>query len=236
MGNESKADRQGERNSKTDERSGTRLTKKQAEALAVIVDLSNRNRQPPTHKEVAAAMGLGGGGASAGIHIRELERKGVLLRTGNKAYRALRPVEPLELPLVGEAAMRRSQDGSPAPDAIINWIPKSLGGSFRPEPDYFLLLGEKNAARLNLEAGEVVAMRAATCAQEGDIVAAWVDDKLVCGRFSEPENKKVGLQALNPQVPWAERRINLYRHAFAIEGIAIGVLGERGFRVGQRNG
>ena len=236
MSNNPNPPRQRGSRAKIGKRSGTELTKKQAEALAVIEELCMRNQRTPSHKEVAEAMGLPGGGPSAGVHIRELEKKGLLVRVGHKAYRALRPAKALTLPLVAERAMRRSQYGSPAPDAIINWIPKMLGSSFSPSPDYFLLLGEKNAGRLNVEEGEVVAMNTTTSAREGDIVAAWVDEKLVCGRFSQLGKKNVGLQALNREVPWSERRINLYRHAFTIEGIAIGVLGKRAFRVGQRKG
>ena len=198
------------------------LSPGQQSALRAIKAFWYKHRIPPTRLDVARAMNLKTA-MSAATHIQALERK-QKIRIIPGAARGIRLVETEEVPLVTETGDSGDEKSLLAPGRHRNWIPKILAEQYRPAADYFLLFGERNAARLNLKGEQIVAVKGTAHPEEGDMVVAWIDDKLSCGRFSQIEKKKVELRALNPAVPRAIRRVNLYRHEFTIEGIVLGVL------------
>lgn len=67
-------------------------SRRQAMVLAFIRDHQRNHGYPPTHREIAAHMGIGSTNAVAD-HLRALQRKGWLERTPDKS-RALRVVDP----------------------------------------------------------------------------------------------------------------------------------------------
>ena len=210
-------------------RDGKRLAPRQLEALRAIEVFWSRNRMPPARTDVARAMGLKSG-ASADVHIYALQRKQAISIVPHES-RGIRLVNPPELPLVPDTPGTNGEREPSAPERIANWIPRVLAKGFNPTPDHFMELGEKNAARLDLKTGQVVAVKATTDPEEGDIAVAWLDEKLICGRFSQTEKHKVELHALNRAVPRAIRRVHLHQRNFTIEGIVVGVLRGEPLRV-----
>ncbi len=150
------------------------LTGRQQEIWTFVVDYVDRHGYPPTVREIGEAVGLASP-STVHAHLANLERAGLLRRDPTKP-RALELVGREELtatlpklPLVGQIAA-----GSPllaeenVEDAIA--VPETLRG------DFLLRVKGDSMIEAGILDGDIVVVRRAQDARNGEIVVALVGD------------------------------------------------------------
>ncbi len=174
------------------------LTKRQNEIFEFITGHLDRTGYPPTVREIGKALGLHSP-STVHAHLAKLEKSGVLRRDPSKPRaievlvdRAKRVVRP-GVPLVGQVAA-----GSPilAEENIedILEVPALLGAE---SGDYALNVRGDSMKDAGILPGDVVIVRPATEAANGEIVVALLEDEATVKRFYR-EADAVRLQPENP--------------------------------------
>lgn len=191
------------------------LTARQTQVLTFIRQYLRDTGMPPTRAEIAKALAFRSPNA-AEDHLRALARKGVLeLLPG--ASRGLRLKEDLGLPVVGRVAAGNPILAEQHIEAHYQ-IDPSL---FHPRPDYLLKVKGLSMRDAGILDGDLLAVRHTPQAQNGDIVVARLEDEVTVKRFSQRKHQ-VTLSPANPD--FAPIRVDLQTMAFAIEGVAVGVI------------
>jgi repressor LexA len=199
-----------------------KLTPRQLEVLAFIRNALRRDGLPPTRSEIAAALGFRSPNA-AEEHLRALARKGAIeLLPG--ASRGIRLVgeasEEGGLPVVGRVAA-----GQPVLAAAhIEELLRIEAGAFRPRADYLLRVHGMSMRDAGILDGDLLAVHAATTAENGQIVVARLDDEVTVKRFRR-RGQRVSLIAENPD--FAPIEVDLRHQSLTIEGLAVGVVRTR---------
>jgi repressor LexA len=150
------------------------LTGRQQEIWAFLVDYVDRHGYPPTVREIGEAVGLASP-STVHAHLANLERAGLLRRDPTKP-RALELIGRAEttatvpkLPLLGQIAA-----GSPllaeenVEDTIA--VPETLRG------DFILRIKGESMIEAGILDGDLVVVRRAQDARDGEIVVALVGD------------------------------------------------------------
>ena len=198
-----------------------RLTPRQQQILDWIRAQVEATGLPPTRAEIAAGLGFSTA-SSAEDHLRALEKKGALeIRAG--ASRGIRikdlPGIPVQgtLPLVGRVAA-----GSPILAAEhIEARYKVDPQLFRPRADYLLRVVGLSMRDAGILDGDLIAVHKTGTAEHGRIVVARLDDEVTVKTF-EHRNGRVRLLPANPD--FAPIVVDPRRHAFAIEGLYVGLI------------
>jgi repressor LexA len=180
----------------------TELTARQREIWSFVLDYSDRHGYPPTVREIGEAVGLASP-STVHAHLANLERAGLLRRDPTKP-RALElvgrgkssaePAELPKLPLLGQIAA-----GGPllaeqnVEDEIA--VPETLHG------DFLLRVKGDSMIEAGILQGDVVVVRRAQDARNGEIVVALAGDdetadEATVKRFFR-ENGRVRLQPEN---------------------------------------
>ena len=181
----------------------TELTTRQREIWSFVLDYSDRHGYPPTVREIGGAVGLASP-STVHAHLANLERAGLLRRDPTKP-RALEllgrervaDVEPAalpKLPLLGQIAA-----GGPllaeqnVEDEIA--VPETLHG------DFLLRVKGDSMIEAGILEGDIVVVRRAQDARDGEIVVALAGDdetadEATVKRFFR-ENGRVRLQPEN---------------------------------------
>jgi repressor LexA len=174
------------------------LTKRQNEIFEFINGHLERTGYPPTVREIGKALGLHSP-STVHAHLAKLEKSGVLRRDPSKPRaievlvdRAKRVVRP-GVPLVGQVAA-----GSPilAEENIEDTleVPALLGAE---AGDYALNVRGDSMKDAGILPGDVVIVRPATEADNGQIVVALFEDEATVKRYYR-EADAVRLEPANP--------------------------------------
>ena len=206
------------------------LTSRQREILALVEDSIARRGMPPTRAEIAQALGFASANA-AQEHLRALARKGAItlgaghrgirLNSGDAAGAHLAARGRLLLPLVGRVAA-----GQPIlAEAHIERQVALDGGLFRPRPDYLLRVRGTSMRDAAILDGDLVVVRRAGEARNGQVVVARLGDEATVKRY-ERQGERVRLLPANPE--FAPIEVDLRRQPLVLEGLVVGVLRQMG--------
>lgn len=213
-----------------------KLTARQEEILQLIRSAIENTGFPPTRAEIAAELGFRSANA-AEEHLQALARKGaIVISAGTSRGIRLLPMGmgesqrtsaqlalphpalmQLSLPLVGRVAA-----GSPilATEHIeANYtVDPSM---FKARPDYLLKVRGLSMRDVGILDGDLLAVKKADSAKNGQIVVARLGDDVTVKRY-----KKTGsLIELLPENPdFQPIRVEAGREDFALEGLAVGLL------------
>jgi repressor LexA len=199
------------------------LTDRQADVLAFLERFSQREGMPPSIAEIQAAFGIA---SPRGVakHLEALAAKGHLELVPNRArgirlrpprrMRGLR--DQLELPILGRVA-------AGAPIGPAHEFDESLrvdGALFGQRPDYLLRVKGDSMRDDGILDGDLVAIRQARQAENGQTVVARIDGELTIKRLRLTAR---GIRLLPRNPDYAP--IEVARDAdFAIEGLYCGLL------------
>ena len=209
-----------------------KLTARQEQILGLIRDAIENTGFPPTRAEIAQSLGFRSANA-AEEHLQALARKGVIeisrgtsrgIRLTDNAHdkplaRQTAPagIPQLNLPLLGMVAA-----GSPIlaqEHVTANYtVDPSL---FRSRPDFLLKVRGMSMRDAGIMDGDLLAVKKADSAKNGQIVVARLGDDVTVKRY-----RKVGsLIELLPENPDFEPiEVQPGRDEFALEGVAVGLL------------
>jgi repressor LexA len=199
------------------------LTSNQQRVLAFIERCLERDGHAPTLREISENLGLGSH-SSAQDYVEALIRKGALERSDNpRAHRGLRlphrsrAPAATSLPLVGRVAA-----GSPILAAEnIEAHHDVDAGMFRPRADYLLRVVGLSMQGAGILDGDLIAVHRTGSADHGRIVVARIDDEVTV-KTLEHRSGRVRLLPANPD--FAPIEVDPERHAFAIEGLYVGLI------------
>ncbi len=216
-----------------------KLTARQEQILALIRDAIATSGFPPTRAEIARELGFRSANA-AEEHLQALARKGAIEITPG-ASRGIRLLDPSQaspgrsrfgigqltlphpellqfsLPLIGRVAA-----GSPilAEEHISAsyTVDPSL---FSARPDFLLKVRGMSMRDAGILDGDLLAVKKADTARDGQIVVARLDDEVTVKRFRR-NGSAIELLPENPD--FETIRVEPGQHEFALEGLAVGLL------------
>src|SRR5690606_29353772 len=184
---------------------------------------------PPTRAEIAGALGFRSANA-AEDHLKALAKKGAIELTANtsrgiRLTTAALPTPPVDagrwvLPLVGRVAA-----GSPILAA--EHVTRQVGvdaNLFAERPDYLLTVRGLSMRDAGILEGDLLAVRKAHEARNGQIVVARIGDEVTVKRFRQV-NDRVHLIPENPDF---DTIVVSPEDEFALEGIAVGLIRPQG--------
>ena len=197
-----------------------RLTPNQQRVLDCIAQHIERHGSAPTLREISENLGLSSH-SSAQDYVEALVRKGALERLPNhrglRLPHRLRAPAATQLPLVGRVAA-----GSPI--LATENIESQHGvdpGLFHPRADYLLRVVGLSMRDAGILDGDLIAVHRTPSAEHGRIVVARLDDEVTV-KHLEHRSGRVRLLPANPD--FAPIEVDPARHAFAIEGVYVGLI------------
>lgn len=196
-----------------------KLTARQQEVLDLIRRYISDTGYPPTRADIANELGFKSPNA-AEEHLKALARKGAIEMIPG-ASRGIR-VPNLEnegLPIVGRVAA-----GNPimSEENVEDYckIPHEF---FHPAADYLLRVEGESMKDIGILDGDLLAVRNAQTANEGEVIVARVDDQVTVKRLKHGDEKhELLLMAENDA--YAPIKVDLRDQQFSIEGISVGVI------------
>jgi repressor LexA len=213
-----------------------KLTQRQQEILDLIRLEVQRTGFPPTRAEIARTLGFKSANA-AEDHLKALARKGAIELTPG-ASRGIRLVSPeapqplsgthasesfgsmlsqaFSLPIIGRVAA-----GSPILAA--EHIEREIGvepSLFSQTPDYLLRVRGASMVNAGILDGDLLAVKKATEARNGQIVVARIGDDVTVKRLL----KQAGNIQLLPENPDYQPIVVGPSDDFTLEGIAVGLI------------
>jgi repressor LexA len=198
------------------------LTSRQEEVLQLIKDTMQETGMPPTRAEIALKLGFKSANA-AEEHLKALARKGVIdilpgTSRGIKVNLSLDDqLEELGLPLIGRVAA-----GEPILAAEhIEGHYQVDPNLFKPSADFLLRVSGMSMKDIGILDGDLLAVHRTTDVHNGQVVVARVEDDVTVKRL-EKKGRQILLHAENDA--FSPIKVDLATQAFAIEGIAVGVI------------
>ncbi|MFZ4286680.1 transcriptional repressor LexA [Variovorax sp. HJSM1_2] len=215
-----------------------KLTARQQQILELIQTAVARTGAPPTRAEIAAELGFRSANA-AEEHLQALARKGVIelvsgtsrgIRLKSDTLRSINEsrgshfghsltfpnMAQLALPLIGRVAA-----GSPilAQEHVSQtyYVESSL---FQHTPDYLLKVRGMSMRDIGIIDGDLLAVKSAREAQNGQIVVARLGDDVTVKRFRRTKD----VIELLPENPDYETIVVEPGEPFEIEGLAVGLI------------
>ena len=206
------------------------LTPRQRDVLEVIERALARDGYPPTRAEIAEALGFRSANAAQEL-LQALQRKGLVALGGShRGIRLLQPrakregrtavrvaTDALELPLVGRVAAGTPILASENVEARYRLDP----ALFAQRPDFLLGVRGESMRDAGVLDGDLVAVRTAREARNGEMVVARIDDEATVKTF-ERRGNRVRLLPANPA--FAPIVVDLERVPLVIEGLVVGVI------------
>ena len=190
------------------------LTARQSEILDAIRRYMAAERRPPSRPELARILGIA---STNGVfkHLAALEKKGAIELSPGSA-RGIR-IKNEGLPLIGRVAA-----GSPML-AIENHLGRfpidpSL---FNPRADYLLQVRGLSMRDEGILDGDWLVVHRTSEARNGQLVIARIGDDVTVKRY-KARGHRAELIPANPDFKTVV--VDLERDAFAIEGVAVGVI------------
>ena len=215
---------------------GVKLTPRQQQIFELIQRAIASTGAPPTRAEIANELGFKSANA-AEEHLQALARKGVIelvsgtsrgirLRAGDmrslnesRLHQFSLPLQSLAqlvLPLVGRVAA-----GSPI--LAQEHIEKSYSfgtGMFEQQPDYLLKVRGMSMQGVGIMDGDLLAVKQAKDAKNGQIVVARLGDEVTVKRFRRTNN----MIELLPENPEFKTIVVKPGEPFELEGLAVGLI------------
>ncbi|WP_202730933.1 transcriptional repressor LexA [Achromobacter xylosoxidans] len=208
----------------------SKLTDRQQQILDLIRQTVARTGFPPTRAEIAQALGFRSPNA-AEDHLKALARKGAIELTAG-ASRGIRLKDnsptpsqaPLPLPGLAQLLLPpvgRVAAGSPI--LATEHVEREIGvdsSLFAQAPDYLLKVRGMSMRDAGILEGDLLAVKKASEARNGQIVVARLGDDVTVKRLQR-QNGRIELLPENPDfnviVVEADQE-------FALEGIAVGLI------------
>ena len=213
-----------------------KLTARQAQILELIQKAIFRTGAPPTRAEIATEMGFRSPNA-AEEHLKALARKGVIelvsgtsrgIRLRNNGLQVLnesrmeqflQPIQRLAqlvLPLVGRVAA-----GSPIlAEEHIEQTYVFESALFEQKPDYLLKVRGMSMRNVGIMDGDLLAVKQAKEAKNGQIVVARLGDEVTVKRFQRNENL---IELLSENADFKPIVVQP-GEPFELEGLAVGLI------------
>lgn len=215
-----------------------KLTARQEQILNLIREAIENTGFPPTRAEIAAELGFRSAnaaeehlqalarkgaieispGTSRGIRLRDMGGDAALLRSATKQMALPDPaLMQLSLPLVGRVAAGSPILAQEHIETTYNVDP----ALFAAKPDYLLKVRGMSMRDVGILDGDLLAVKKADTAKNGQIVVARLGDDVTVKRY----RKTGGLIELLPENPDFEPiRVEGNGDDFALEGLAVGLL------------
>ena len=213
-----------------------KLTARQQQILELIQNAIARTGAPPTRAEIATEMGFRSANA-AEEHLQALARKGVIelvsgtsrgirlrsdkLRSLNESRMKqfslpLQGLAQLALPLIGRVAA-----GSPIlAQAHVEQTYHFESSLFQQQPDYLLKVRGMSMQGAGIMDGDLLAVKQAKEARNGQIVVARLGDEVTVKRFRRTKD----LIELLPENPDFQTIVIKPGEPFELEGLAVGLI------------
>jgi repressor LexA len=215
-----------------------KLTARQEQILNLIKEAIQNTGFPPTRAEIASELGFRSPNA-AEEHLQALARKGAIeISPGTSRGIRLKPLytngvalQPhvgqmalphpalmqLSLPLIGRVAAGSPILAQEHIEATYS-VDQSL---FSAKPDYLLKVRGLSMRDIGILDGDLLAVKKADNAKNGQIVVARLGDEVTVKRY----RKSGAVVELLPENPDFEPiRVDANQDDFALEGLAVGLL------------
>jgi repressor LexA len=210
-----------------------KLTARQEQILNLIKDAIENTGFPPTRAEIANELGFRSANA-AEEHLQALARKGAIeispgtsrgirLRDGSTVNPGRQMALPhpalmqLSLPLVGRVAAGSPILAQEHIESSYNVDP----ALFSAKPDYLLKVRGMSMRDAGILDGDLLAVKKADQARNGQIVVARIGDDVTVKRY----RKTGSLIELLPENPdFNVIKVSAEEENFALEGLAVGLL------------
>jgi repressor LexA len=171
-----------------------KLTARQKQVLDLITQCVEERGYPPTMREIGEAMGIR---STNGVndHLKALERKGYLTRTGlkSRALKMPRTSTAVSVPLVGDVAAGQPLLAVEQSEEQLRIDASLLGGS---DDVFALKVRGDSMIEDGIFDGDFVFVRRQPTARNGETVVALVEDEATVKRYY-PESGRVRLQPAN---------------------------------------
>lgn len=198
------------------------LTPRQTQILAYIQAHTRAEGLPPTLQQIADAFGFRQA-CAAHKHVRRLEQAGHLQVRPNQArgIRLPSPSSPARPDALTLAVLGRVAAGSPiGADAGIERELVLDRALFSIAPDYLLRVQGDSMRDDGILDGDLVAVKRASDARDGQVVIARIDEEITIKRL-ERSARRIRLLPRNPAYPPIEIPPG---SDFAIEGLYCGLV------------
>jgi repressor LexA len=176
-----------------------KLSFKQEQVLKFLVDFKGEHGFPPTIRELCNNFGFKSLN-TAHFHLRSLEKKGCIQIHPGKGRGITLPearrLPEKKIPVVGRIA-------AGAPILALENIEDFLGvdtGFFGAEKNFAVEVRGDSMVDAHIQDGDYVIIKIQDQAQDGDIVAALIDDEVTLKYFYRPKNQ-IRLESANPKYP-----------------------------------
>nr|HID58110.1 transcriptional repressor LexA [Desulfobacterales bacterium] len=198
-----------------------RLSSKQEQVLKFLIDFNSEHGFPPTVRELCDFFGFKSLNTGH-FHLRSLERKGYIQIHSGKGrgitLTGARALSDRKIPVVGRIA-------AGTPILTVENIEESLGIDMRffgTETCFAVRVKGDSMVDAHIEDGDYVIIKIQEQAQNGDIVAALIDDEVTLKYFYRSKNE-VRLKSANPRYPPLILRKDDHR-SFRVLGVMVGLV------------
>jgi repressor LexA len=174
------------------------LTRPQRRLLGFLERRNQNEEPPPTYREICVHLGYKSPKAAADL-VDALEKKGCLTRE-RRSSRGIRLVQKsFGVPVLGRIAAGLPRETSSVPEHRLVLDPAFCGIKDGTKAFALRVTGDSMVGRQIFE-GDIVVLEHQAVPQNGDIVAALIDNESTLKTFAR-ENGKVWLHAENPRYP-----------------------------------
>ena len=206
-----------------------RLSKRQREAYDIVVRSLRERGIPPSRPELSRALKRTGT-AGADHFLNALARKGWIELLPD-TQRGIRLISAGELPVISDT----EPDGGTDADHphVLDRVPGTLADQVHPRPDYFVECHTDSLRGLGVRTGDLLAIRTATDAENGWIIAARRSrgSKLRFGRFERIDERHAELRAVTEGE--TAIRLDTTKQGWSIAGLVVGAIKVRSFDMQQ---
>ena len=175
------------------------LSGKQEQVLKFLMDFNGEHGMPPTIREVCHYFGFKSLN-TAHFHLRSLEKKGYIQIHPGKGrgitLPGARPLSERQIPLVGKVA-------AGLPILAFENVEEFLGIDkrfFGAEACFAVQVKGDSMVDAHIQEGDYVIIKIQDQAENGDIVAALIEDEVTLKYFCRNKNQ-IRLEAANPEHP-----------------------------------
>jgi len=174
-------------------------TKRQLEVLNFIRLFLEKNKYPPTFREIADNFDISVKGAYD--HVKALEKKSLVSRGSNRSRTVVSASlgvddQQVMVPLLGKTATDVPPFAENSNDEFIP-LPNSVVGRGRL---FALRVGDDSMINAGIMDGDIAIFNYQTQAENGQIVIAMINEAITLKRFYKEKNR-VLLRAENPTYP-----------------------------------
>ncbi|HNU01449.1 MAG TPA: transcriptional repressor LexA [Acidobacteriota bacterium] len=194
------------------------LTKRQKEILEHIQGFMDRHGYSPSIEEIGAHFGFASPNA-AFKHLKALEKRGYIRRLTHSArsIELVRPAEPaaVALPLLGAIAAGTPIEALEAVETVL--VPADFTGR---GTHFVLRVRGQSMIEEHIEDGDLVIVREAGAAANGEMVVALVDGESATLKRFYREGDRIRLQPANP----AMAPLVVPEERVRVRGVVVGVM------------